>query len=112
MLKITSSFANIETILKATRNPNFLTSEAMLAFLQLTEAFIKALILHHFDQKHYIRIEIDVSSYAIDDILSQLIPESDQWHLVAFIMKKVILTETRYKTHDQELLAIVEAFKT
>ncbi len=31
---------------------------------------------------------------------------------MAFFSRKIIPTGTRYKTHDQELLAIVEAFKT
>ena len=35
-----------------------------------------------------------------------------QWHLVAYFSRKMILAETRYETHDAELLAIVEAFKT
>ena len=33
------------------------------------------------------------------------------WHLVAYFSKKMISAETRYKTHDSKLLAIVEAFK-
>ncbi len=35
-----------------------------------------------------------------------------QWHLVAFFSRKMIPAETQYETHDGELLAIVEAFKT
>ena len=35
-----------------------------------------------------------------------------QWHLIAFFSRKMIPAETWYKTHDGELLAIVEAFKT
>ncbi len=38
--------------------------------------------------------------------------EIGQWHPVAFFFQKMIPVETRYETHDQELLAIVEAFKT
>ncbi len=38
--------------------------------------------------------------------------EIGQWHPVAFFSRKMILAETWYKTHNQELLAIVEAFKT
>ena len=38
--------------------------------------------------------------------------EIDQWHLIAFFSQKMISAETWYKTHNQELLAIVEAFKT
>ena len=35
-----------------------------------------------------------------------------QWHPVAFFSRKMIPAETRYETHNGELLAIVEAFKT
>ena len=33
------------------------------------------------------------------------------WHSVAYFFKKIIPIETRYKTHDAELLAIVKGFK-
>ena len=48
------------------------------------------------------------------DALSNDLNKSDfgQWHLVAYFSRKMIPVETRYKTHDAELLAIVEAFKT
>ena len=35
-----------------------------------------------------------------------------QWYLVAFFSRKMIPTEIYYETHDGELLAIIEAFKT
>ena len=65
----------------------------------------------------------NASSYAIGGVFSQLasgispdgvVTKTDlgQWHLVAFFLRKMILTETRYKTHDDEFLAIVKAFKT
>ena len=37
--------------------------------------------------------------------------ETGQWHLVAYYSQKMIPSETRYETHNAELLAIVEAFK-
>ena len=113
MLKIiTSSPSDAERTPKAPGNSNFLISEAKLAFSRLRQAFTKAPIFHHFDPERYIRIETDASGYAIGGILSQLTPESGQWHPVAFFSRKMIPAETRYETHDQELLAIVEAFKT
>ena len=72
----------------------------------------------------HIRIETDISGYAISGVLSQLNINSDaspndlnksdfgQWHPVAYFSRKMIPAETRYETHDAELLAIVEAFKT
>ncbi len=38
--------------------------------------------------------------------------EIGQWHPVAFFFRKMIPAKTRYKTHNQELIAIIEAFKT
>ena len=72
----------------------------------------------------HIRMETDASGYAISRVLSQLNLDSNaspknsnksdfgQWHPVAYFSRKIILAKTRYKTHDAELLAIVEAFKT
>ena len=34
------------------------------------------------------------------------------WHPVAYFSRKMIPAQTRYETHDGELLAIVKAFKT
>ncbi len=79
----------------------------------MSQAFIKALILNHFDPEHHIRIETDASDYAVGEILSQLTSDDlGRWHPVAFFFRKMIPVETRYETHDGELLAIVEAFKT
>ncbi len=106
----------------------FLTPKARLAFTRLRQAFTEAPILHHFDPERHIRIETDASGYAIGGMFSQLTSDhfpsesyenfssksSDvgQWHPVAFFSRKMIPTETRYETHNQELLAIVEIFKT
>ena len=100
----------------------FLTLEARLAFTQLRQAFVKAPILHHFNPKSHIRIETDALDYAISVVLSQLssgtkpdgiVTKDDlgQWHPVAFFSRKMIPVETWYKTHDDEVLAIVKAFK-
>ena len=91
----------------------FFTSGARKAFNELKQAFIKTPILHHFDPECHILVETDASDYAIGGVLSQLIlGNSGQWHMVAFFSRKMIPAETRYKTHDSELLAIVEVFKT
>ena len=103
--------------------PGFFNPKARLAFTQLRQAFVKALILHHFDPESHIWIETDALGYAIGGILSQLssgtrpdgvLTKDDlsQWYLVAFFSRKMIFTETRYKTYNGELLAIVKAFKT
>ena len=89
----------------------YLTPKARQVFTQLRQAFTKAPILQHFNPKCHIRIEIDASGYAIGGVLSRLI-NSGQWHPVVYYSQKMIPAKTRYKTHNNELLAIVEAFKT
>ena len=92
---------------------DFFIFGAKLVFTKLRQAFVKALFLHHFDLEHYIRVETDVLNYAISGVFSQLTSEDlGRWHLVAFFSQKIILAETRYKTYDGELLAIIEVFKT
>ena len=93
------------------RTTDYLTPNARRAFTKLRQAFTKAPILHHFDPKCHIRIETDTSGYAIGDVLSQL-TDLGQWHPVASYFRKMIPAKTRYKTHNGELLTIIEAFKT
>jgi transposase InsO family protein len=81
------------------------------AFSHLRAAFQSAPILAHFDPTRRIRVETDASKYAIAAILSQLQEGDGHWHPVAFWSRKLIPAETRYETHDQELLAIVQAFR-
>ncbi len=91
----------------------FFSVDAKRAFTKLRQAFIEAPILNHFDPEYHIQIEMDASGYAIGGILSQLtLDDLGQWHPVAFFFRKMIPAETRYETHNGELLAIVEAFKT
>ena len=107
----------VERLPLTSKNSNgatgYLTPGAKQAFTQLRQVFTEALILRHFDPECHIRIETDVSGYAISGVLSQLtLDNSGRWHPVAFYSRKMIPAETRYETHDGELLAIVEAFKT
>ena len=95
---------------KTIRSLDFFTPRARLTFTELRQVFVKAPILHHFDLERHIRIKTDASGYGV---LSQLTSDnSGRWHPVAFFSRKMIPAETRYKIHDGELLAIVEAFKT
>ena len=96
---------------KNSNKTGYLTPEARLGFTQLRKAFTKAPILRHFDSEYYIRIETDTPKYAIGGMLSHL-TDSGWWHLVAYYSRKMIPAKTRYKTHDGELLAIIEVFKT
>ncbi len=117
---------------KANSGTDFLTPKAKEAFIHLWKAFTEALILRHFNSECHIQIETNVLGYAIGEVLSQITLDQhsfghmthknlnpissyskiDQWHPVVFFSQKMILAETRYKTYNQELLAIIEAFKT
>lgn len=56
----------------ATKKPNFLIFKAIENFNHLKQTFIKVPIFWHFDPEHHIWIEINVSSYIIIGVLSQL----------------------------------------
>ena len=98
---------------KKTIGSDFFTLEARLIFTNLRQAFFKTQILYHFDPEYCIRIETDAFGYTIDSILNQLTADDlGQWHPMAFFSYRMILMDIRYKTHDGELLAIIEPFKT
>ena len=81
-----------------------------LAFRFLKATFTKAPLLRHYDPAKPLRLETDASAFAIAGILSQLFEDS-LWHPIAFWSRKLNAAESHYETHDQELLAIVVAFK-
>ena len=54
------------------RAADYLSSNARLAFIQLKNTFIKALIFWCFDSKCHIRIQTDTSNHSIGRISSQL----------------------------------------
>ena len=71
--KIDNQIANLSSSLKKIHSrTDFFTPKASLAFTQLKNTFIKALILHHFDSKRHIQIETNASSYTIGGLLNQL----------------------------------------
>lgn len=91
---------------------SFLIFKAKIAFIKLRQVFIEAPILQHFNSKCHIRIKTEASGYAIGGILSQLTLDNlDQWHLIAYFSKKMILAKIRYKTHDSKFLATFVIFK-
>ena len=51
---------------------DFLIPKTRLAFTKLRGVFVKALILYHFDPKHYIQVETSILSYAIGEVFSHL----------------------------------------
>ncbi len=85
------------------------TKEARIAFDQLKEVFIKTFVLLHFDSKRKIRLKIDAFDFAISEILSQLIEETSQWHLVAFFFRKMFAAEQNYEIEEAEMLVVIES---
>ena len=120
--KDSSKSGNLPNFSATEAGPSFLTPGAREAFNYLWLAFTEAPILRHFDSECHVRIETNALGYAIGGVLSQLasgpspdgvITKTDlgQWHSVAFYSRKMIPAETRYETHNGELLTIVETFK-
>lgn len=93
-------------------NLGFLTLKVKEVFTNLKQAFTRASTLTYFKFDCYIQIEISMSGYTIGGILSQLILEIGNLHPIVYFLKNMTLAKTQYKTHNQKLLAIIEAFKT
>lgn len=106
------SLVNLSNNIRVTR-PDFLIFDTKKAFYHLSQMFIEAPILQYFDLEYYIQIKTNVLDYIIGDVLSQLTSNNlVWWYLVAYFFRKMIIVETRYKTYNDKLLAIVEVFKT
>lgn len=91
--------------------PFLWNADAEAAMRTLRTAFTEAPVLRHYDPALQIKVETDASKYACAAIASQLCTVDGQWHPIAFWSRKFIAAEINYETHDQELLAIVEAFR-
>ena len=85
--------------------------ECRKSFDTLKEAFTTAPILTHWVPDAQIIVETDASDYALAAILS-IITEDGDVHPVAFHSRTFKSAEINYDTHDKELLAIFEAFRT
>ena len=80
-----SKSKNLSKSKKIIRFSDFLTFGAKLAFIKLRQAFFRTPILYHFNLECHIRIEIDVSEYAMNGVFCQLILDDlGQWHPVVF----------------------------
>ena len=76
------------------------------AFRKLKEKFTKEPVLAVPDLDKKIRMEVDVSDYAMEEILS-IEYEDRKQQLVAFLSKSLNETERNYKIHDKEVLAVI-----
>jgi len=81
------------------------------SFNQLKTAFTTAPILTHFQPGAQLTVETNASDYAITGILS-ITGSDDEIRPIAFYSRTLTVPELNYDTHDKELLAIFEAFKS
>ena len=75
-------------------------------FGKLKEVFTTKPVLVIPDLDKEMRVEADVSDYAIREVLSTKYKNRKQ-RLVAFIFKSLNITEQNYKIHDKEILAVI-----
>ena len=77
----------------------------------LKKAFTSAPILRIPDDTSPFRLSTDASDFATGAILSQLDPDDNKWHPVAFFSKSLSAPEWNYEIYDKELLAIIRALE-
>ena len=85
------------------------TDQAEEAFQEVKKRFQNAPLLRHYDPDLETRVETDASGNGLGGVLSQLF--ADGWHPIAFYSRKFKDEETRYATGDQEMLAIIQAYR-
>lgn len=70
-------------------------------------------IFFNFESEYHICFKRDDFDYVINKSLDhQTLNNLNKWHLENLLFRKIILAKTRYKTHNNKLLAIVETFQT
>jgi len=72
--------------------------------------FTKELVLATPDLDKKIRMEVDVSDYAMEGVLSMKC-EDGKWRPVAFLSKSLNETERNYEIHDKEILAVIRGLE-
>jgi len=76
----------------------------------LKRRFTEELVLVAPDLDKKMRMKVDVSDYAIGEVL--LIEYEDNlWRLVVFLSKSLNETERNYEIHDKEILAIIRGLE-
>ena len=85
--------------------------ECQEVFEKLKNQFCSLPILHHYDFNKSCVVETDASDFALGAVLSQY-DENNVLHPIAYHSRQFAPAEANYDTHDKELLAIIDAFKT
>lgn len=116
--KIVTPITNLLVGMKAGKKtgPFEWSAEAAQAFRILKRKFQEAPLLKHYEPERECRVETDASGEAIGAVLTQAYEAQGDskrtvWHPIAFMSKKMSPAERNYATGDQEMLAIVAAFK-
>jgi len=79
-------------------------------FGELKEKFTKEPVLAALDLDKKMRMEVDVSDYAMEGILSMKC-ENGKWRLVVFLLKSLNKTKRNYKIHDKEMLVVIRGLE-
>ena len=94
------------------KNTNFVWSpDAQSAFDTLKSKFTSAPVLIHPNRDLPFIVETDSSNFAIGAILSQVSPDDNLVHPVAFFSRSLNGAERNYPIYDKELLAIISALE-
>ena len=80
-----------------------------ISFTSAKNILSKRTLLYHPSMDAITRITVDASDIAIDAALEQVI-EGDV-NPLAFFLRKLTATQTRYSTFDRELLAVYETIR-
>ena len=75
-------------------------------FEELKERFTTELILVTLDLDREIRVEVDMSDFAMDEVLSMKCKD-EKWRPVAYILKLLNKAKRNYETYDKEMLVII-----
>jgi len=79
-------------------------------FKKLKEKFTKEPVLAALDLDKKMRMEVDLSDYAIRGVLSMEC-ENERWRPVAFLSMSLNETERNYEIHDKEMLMIIRGLE-
>jgi len=80
------------------------------AFEELKERFTTELVLITPDLDKEMRVEVDVSDFAMKGVLSMKC-EDEKWRPVAYISKSLNEAERNYEIHDKKMLAIIRCLE-
>jgi len=81
------------------------------AFEELKKRFMQEPVLAAPDLDKKMRMEVDVSDYAMEGMLS-MEGEDRLWRPVAFLSKSLNETEKNYEIHDKEILVIIRGLES